>query len=98
MAIKLLEKIPDIHLTIYEKNEEVGGTWFENKYPGCACGISQQPSRLLRARLKTRRHTSTLLSIIVRVESYLEPILRNSAGDLGILETGHGEIWSPKIH
>ncbi|KAH7141875.1 cyclohexanone monooxygenase [Dactylonectria macrodidyma] len=26
-------------LTIYEKNADVGGTWFENRYPGCACDI-----------------------------------------------------------
>lgn len=25
----------DISLVMYEKNEEIGGTWFENKYPGC---------------------------------------------------------------
>jgi cation diffusion facilitator CzcD-associated flavoprotein CzcO len=25
--------------TIYEKNEDVGGTWFEARYPGCACDI-----------------------------------------------------------
>lgn len=29
----------DIQLAIYEKNPEIGGTWFENKYPGCACDI-----------------------------------------------------------
>lgn len=22
---------------VYEKNAGVGGTWFENRYPGCAC-------------------------------------------------------------
>lgn len=27
-----------IHV-VYEKNPEVGGTWYENKYPGCACDI-----------------------------------------------------------
>lgn len=30
---------PTISLTIYEKNPEVGGTWYENRYPGCACDI-----------------------------------------------------------
>lgn len=25
-----------VDLTIYEKNADVGGTWFENKYPGVA--------------------------------------------------------------
>ncbi|KAH8590837.1 hypothetical protein B0O99DRAFT_654712 [Bisporella sp. PMI_857] len=24
---------------VYEKNSEVGGTWFENRYPGCRCDI-----------------------------------------------------------
>ncbi|TVY47159.1 putative sterigmatocystin biosynthesis monooxygenase, partial [Lachnellula occidentalis] len=28
-----------IDLGIYEKNPDVGGTWFENKYPGAACDI-----------------------------------------------------------
>ncbi|CZR69046.1 related to steroid monooxygenase [Phialocephala subalpina] len=26
-------------LTVYEKNNNVGGTWYENRYPGCACDI-----------------------------------------------------------
>lgn len=29
----------NIELTIYEKNPEIGGTWVENRYPGCACDI-----------------------------------------------------------
>jgi len=24
---------------VYEKNPEIGGTWFENRYPGCKCDI-----------------------------------------------------------
>lgn len=37
-AIKFRQAVPNLELTIYEKNSELGGTWFENKYPGCACG------------------------------------------------------------
>ncbi|CAK4033646.1 steroid monooxygenase [Lecanosticta acicola] len=29
----------DVSLTCYDKNPEIGGTWFENRYPGCACDI-----------------------------------------------------------
>lgn len=29
----------DIDLAIYEKNSDIGGTWLENRYPGCACDI-----------------------------------------------------------
>ncbi|OAL40668.1 hypothetical protein AYO20_00404 [Fonsecaea nubica] len=41
-AVKLfkerLEK-SGVKLTIYEKNADVGGTWLENRYPGCACDV-----------------------------------------------------------
>lgn len=37
-AIKFRKAVPDLSLTIYEKNPELGGTWYENQYPGCACG------------------------------------------------------------
>ncbi|KAF5019100.1 hypothetical protein F66182_8896 [Fusarium sp. NRRL 66182] len=39
LAYKLLRSFTNYSLTIYEKNPEVGGTWFENVYPGCACDV-----------------------------------------------------------
>lgn len=33
-AYKLQRSFENVELTIYEKNEDIGGTWFENKYPG----------------------------------------------------------------
>ncbi|KAM0455191.1 hypothetical protein ACHAO4_004067 [Trichoderma viride] len=38
-GILLPAKVPGIKLTIYEKNAEVGGTWFENIYPGVRCDV-----------------------------------------------------------
>lgn len=32
-------KLKNIDLQIYEKNAGLGGTWWENRYPGCACDI-----------------------------------------------------------
>ncbi|RFU29399.1 hypothetical protein B7463_g6938, partial [Scytalidium lignicola] len=32
-------KLPAVDLKIYEKNAGIGGTWYENRYPGCACDI-----------------------------------------------------------
>lgn len=29
----------DIDLVCYDKNPSIGGTWYENKYPGCGCDI-----------------------------------------------------------
>ncbi len=38
-AYKYQKDLENVDFTIYEKNEEVGGTWYENRYPGCACDI-----------------------------------------------------------
>ncbi len=38
-AIKFPEFVPNVEIAVYEKNADVGGTWFENRYPGCACGM-----------------------------------------------------------
>jgi hypothetical protein len=31
--------LANVELKILEKNAGLGGTWFENRYPGCACDI-----------------------------------------------------------
>ncbi|MGB0121145.1 MAG: NAD(P)/FAD-dependent oxidoreductase [Solirubrobacterales bacterium] len=41
-AVKLLEQGED-DLVLYERSGEVGGTWRDNTYPGCACDV---PSHL----------------------------------------------------
>ncbi|OQV04653.1 hypothetical protein CLAIMM_09506 [Cladophialophora immunda] len=36
-GIRFPQRIPNLDLVIYDKNPDVGGTWFENRYPGIAC-------------------------------------------------------------
>ncbi|KAJ5100259.1 hypothetical protein N7456_006311 [Penicillium angulare] len=38
-AIEFRKRVPELEMVIYEKNSDLGGTWLENKYPGCACDI-----------------------------------------------------------
>lgn len=38
-AYQLNRHMQNISHVVYEKNSEVGGTWYENRYPGCACDI-----------------------------------------------------------
>ncbi|KAL6248051.1 hypothetical protein RBB50_005399 [Rhinocladiella similis] len=33
------EKLKNVEIICYEKNPDIGGTWYENRYPGCACDI-----------------------------------------------------------
>lgn len=39
LAYKMQRHFDDFELTVYEKNPEPSGTWFENRYPGCACDV-----------------------------------------------------------
>lgn len=42
LAYKYKHETPMDHfmdLCIYEKNDDVGGTWYENRYPGVACDV-----------------------------------------------------------
>lgn len=38
-AYKLQRSFENFSLRLYEKNAEISGTWFENRYPGCACDV-----------------------------------------------------------
>lgn len=38
-AYKYMHDVENAEFVIYEKNQDVGGTWLENRYPGCACDI-----------------------------------------------------------
>ena len=35
----LRKQLSDYELVVYEKNDDVGGTWLENRYPGCRCDV-----------------------------------------------------------
>lgn len=39
MGIRIPEWLRNVELVVYEKNDGLGGTWWENRYPGCACDI-----------------------------------------------------------
>ncbi|KAF2178052.1 monooxygenase [Zopfia rhizophila CBS 207.26] len=39
LAYKLKRSFTNFSLTIYDRNPEIGGTWYENRYPGCACDV-----------------------------------------------------------
>ncbi|KAL4913327.1 hypothetical protein BDW62DRAFT_214325 [Aspergillus aurantiobrunneus] len=38
-GVLLPAKLPGLDLRIYDKNADLGGTWFENTYPGVRCDI-----------------------------------------------------------
>lgn len=47
LGIRIPQRLRNIDLKIYEKNDGLGGTWWENRYPGCACDIPGEYYSLL---------------------------------------------------
>ncbi|KAF5970676.1 flavin-binding monooxygenase [Fusarium coicis] len=35
MAYKIQEQMQNVEHQVYERNADIGGTWYENRYPGC---------------------------------------------------------------
>lgn len=56
-------------LQIYEKNDGVGGTWFENTYPGCACDV---PSHNYTYSFEPKSDFSGVLASFGEIKDYLE--------------------------
>ncbi|KAG4410692.1 hypothetical protein IFR04_016175 [Cadophora malorum] len=55
-GIRLPQHLPAAELVIYEKNKDIGGTWYENRYPGVACDI---PSHSYQATFEPNPNWST---------------------------------------
>jgi cation diffusion facilitator CzcD-associated flavoprotein CzcO len=58
-------------LTILERSSEIGGTWFQNTYPGAACDV---PSHLYSFSFAQRRDWSRLCSPQQEILSYLREV------------------------
>lgn len=41
LAYQVQHRLRKAQLVLYEKNPKVGGTWYENRYPGCKCDIRE---------------------------------------------------------
>jgi cation diffusion facilitator CzcD-associated flavoprotein CzcO len=39
MAVQLKRMLGHDNFTIFEKSDNIGGTWWHNRYPACACDI-----------------------------------------------------------
>lgn len=47
LAYKLQRSFQNFELILYEKNDEIAGTWYENRYPGQVPSIVTNPFYLL---------------------------------------------------
>ncbi|KAL7277473.1 hypothetical protein ACG7TL_008394 [Trametes sanguinea] len=71
-GVRFQQKIPNVSLAIYEKSAGVGGTWFNNKYPGLTCDI---PSICYQLTFQEKRDWSAFYAPGAEIREYLEGIV-----------------------
>jgi hypothetical protein len=86
LGIRVPQRLRNVDLQIYEKNEGIGGTWWENRYPGTPISKSCKERKelfLTRHRLRLR-YPLPFLPILFRSQSKLVCVLRACKRDLRI--------------
>jgi len=85
LGIRLPERLRNNSLVIYEKNLGVGGTWYENRYPGAACDV---PSHSYQFSFAPKPDWSSLYAPAPEIREYLTSV----AGRYGVerfVKLGH---------
>ncbi|RYP76146.1 hypothetical protein DL771_001970 [Monosporascus sp. 5C6A] len=68
MIRTLRKNLTNYEFVVYEKNDKVGGTWFENRYPGCRCDV---PSHNYQFSWRPNPAWSNFFSSAEEIEKYL---------------------------
>jgi cation diffusion facilitator CzcD-associated flavoprotein CzcO len=92
MAIKLREAGMNSFLLI-EKSDDIGGTWYDNRYPGCACDI---PSHLYSFSFDLRPDWSRMYPGQQEIHDYLKRCVQRYelAPHIQLNTRFHEAIWS----
>lgn len=93
LYIRLLQYVPAAKITIFEKNPEVGGTWFENRYPGVACDI---PSHVYQYSFEPNTQWSKLFATGREILEYFQGVARKYGVDKKVKYNNKvtGATWS----
>ncbi len=75
IAALRLRKAKRDSFVIFERAEEVGGTWRDNIYPGCACDV---PSKLYSISFEPNPNWQRAYSPQGEILDYLKSVIRNN--------------------
>ncbi|KZL69524.1 phenylacetone monooxygenase [Colletotrichum incanum] len=90
-------------IVVYEKNEDVGGTWFENRYPGCKCDV---PSHNYQFTWRPNPAWSSFFAPAAEIEEYLcqicdeenlRPCIKTSHQIVGAAWSESKAMWDLQI-
>lgn len=93
MIRTLRRQLSNFEHVVYEKNEKPGGTWYENKYPGCRCDV---PSHSYQFSWRPHPGWSNFCSSATEIEKYLDDICEGE-GMMDVIKTSHrvvSAVWA----
>lgn len=85
MTRTLRLNLVNFELVVYEKNRDVGGTWYENRYPGCRCDV---PSHNYQFSWRPNPEWTNFFSPAEEIEAYLCKICDDD-GMRDVIKTSH---------
>ncbi|KAJ9132078.1 putative Monooxygenase [Pleurostoma richardsiae] len=103
LYIRLLQYVPAVTVTIFEKNPSLGGTWYENRYPGVACDI---PSHVYQYSFEPNPEWSKLFAEGPEILEYVKAVarkyrvdekIRYSSKVIGATWDGEQGVWSIEV-
>lgn len=71
MIRAMRKHLENYELVVYDKNSGVGGTWYENRYPGCKCDI---PSHNYQFSWRPNPNWSAFFASSMEIEQYLKTL------------------------
>ncbi|KAH8702351.1 hypothetical protein BGW36DRAFT_395003 [Talaromyces proteolyticus] len=75
IAFKLQKHLDQyVDICIVEKNPNLGGTWYENRYPGCACDV---PSHVYQYSFAPNPEWSQFYATSQEIQRYLKGVAKN---------------------
>lgn len=92
MIRTLRKSMSNYEHVIYEKNDKVGGTWAENRYPGCRCDV---PSHNYQFSWRPNPDWSNFFSPAPEIEDYLEKVCdeEDMRGSIRLCHRVEGAFW-----
>lgn len=86
------KRLSNVEHIVYEKNPDVGGTWFENRYPGCKCDI---PSHNYQFSWRHNPEWSAFFSPAEEIHGYLKKVCEEE-DMMGLIKLQHmvkAAVW-----
>ncbi|KAH7256023.1 hypothetical protein BKA59DRAFT_521151 [Fusarium tricinctum] len=96
-TIRIIQRLRNVDLTVYDMNDEVSGVWWLNRYPGLACDI---PSYSYQFSFAPNPYWSSLYAPGPEIRAYMQDVAQRY-GAMRFIKVSHkvqDAIWDGELN